>query len=208
MFPPDLNDDNIQSSILWYQSYMDFVVKDLKYICRYYGFFILVQELQLFTRNDPFICNSIISKLLAIFDINNCSISADNICFCPICCRLLLCENRPKFGFFNDLSWREYQFHPLLLADFSLGKEAAIACIYLIVSILKLRFFEAFNLAAYFCIKSHTILFLQNLALLLNLFFFSYSSIAWYYTHYLGKSRTFYRFSFMTFYINEKPNSC
>lgn len=49
-----------------------------------------------------------------------------------------------------------------------MAKKAAIIYAYSIVSILKLRYFRVFNLVAYTYIKGHTILFLQNLALLLN----------------------------------------
>ncbi len=39
-FPPDLDDNDIQSSLLRYQSHMDSVVEGLKCICGCYGLFI------------------------------------------------------------------------------------------------------------------------------------------------------------------------
>ncbi len=110
------------------------------------------------------------SGLLVISDVDSCSISANDIHLCPIYYRSLLCRNRPKFGILNGLPCIKHQSYLPVLADFFLVKEAAIACAYPIVSIMKLRPFEAFNPTVYSCIKGHTILFLQNPASLLNLF--------------------------------------
>ncbi len=130
-----------------------------------------MQESQLFARNDSFICNAIISELLVISDVDSYSISADSICLCLICYKLLLCGKRPKFEILNGLPYIKCQFYPLILANFSMAKEVAIICAYPVVFILKLRPSRAFNPIAYTCIKNHTVLFPQNLVLLLNLLF-------------------------------------
>lgn len=148
---------------------MDSVVKGLKCICRCCGLFISAQESQLFATNDPFICNATISRLLVISNIDSCSISANDICFCPICCKLLLRENRPKFGILNDLSHIECQSYPPVLADLSLAKKAVIAYAHPVVSIFKLKLSGGFNPIAYSRIKSHAVLLPQNPAPLLNL---------------------------------------
>ncbi len=109
------------------------------------------------------------SGLLVISDVNSCSTFADNIRLCPTYCRSLLHGNRPKFGILNGLPRIECQSYPPVLADLSLAEEAAIACAHPIVSILKLRPSEAFNPAAYSCIKGHAVLLPQNPAPLLNL---------------------------------------
>ncbi len=61
------------------------------------------------------------------------------------------------------------QLYPPVLADLSMTEEAAIARMYPVVSIFKLRSSGAFNPATYSCIKGHTVLLPQNLAPLLTL---------------------------------------
>lgn len=169
MFPPDLNDNNIQSSILQYQSYMDSIIEGLKCICRCCKLFISVQELQLFVRNDFFIYNAIISVLLVISNVDSYSIFTNSTHLCTICYRSLLCKNRSKFGTLNSFACIECQSYPFILADLSMAKEVTITCACPVVSILKLRLSGAFNLTIYTCIKGHAILFPQNLVFLLNL---------------------------------------
>ncbi len=148
---------------------MDSIFEGLKCICRCCGLFILAQESQFFVRNDPFICNAIMSRLLVISDIDSCSISADGIRLCPTCCRSLLHGNRPKFRILNSLLYIECQSYLSVLADFFLVEEAAIARTHPVMSILKLRLSGAFNPATYSRIKGHAILFPQNPTPLLNL---------------------------------------
>ncbi len=109
------------------------------------------------------------SGLLVIFDVDSCSISADDIRLCPTCCRSLLRGNRPTFGILNGFPRIDCQSYPPVLADLSLAEKAAIACANPVVSILKLRPSGAFNPVAYSYIKGHVVLLLQNPALLLNL---------------------------------------
>ncbi len=165
----DIDDNDIQSSVLQYQSPIDCIVEGLKCICRCYGFFISAQESQLIARNYLFICNAIISRLLVISNVDSCSISTDDTRLCTTCCRSLLHGNKPKFRILNVLSHIECQSYPLVLANLSMAKEAAIARTYLVMSILKLRPSRAFNLAAYTHIKGHAVLLPPNPAPLLNL---------------------------------------
>ncbi len=150
---------------------MDSVVEGLKCICRCCGLFISAQKSQLFATNDLFICNATISGLLVISDVNSCSISTDDIRLCPTHYRLLLRRNKPKFGILNSLPRIECQSYPLVLADLSLAKKAVITRAHPVVSSLKLRPSEVFNLVAYSRIKGHAILLPQNPAPLLNLLF-------------------------------------
>ncbi len=62
------------------------------------------------------------------------------------------------------------QLYPLVLALLFMAKEVAIAHAHLVVSIFILRPSGAFNLTAYFYIKDHIVLLLQNPAFLLTLF--------------------------------------
>lgn len=150
---------------------MNSLVKNLKYIYRCCRLFILVQKSQLFTKNDSFICNATISRLLVISNIDSYFIFINSTRLYTTCCRSFLHRNRPKFGIFNGFPHIEYQSYPLVLANLSLAKEAAIARAYPVVPILKLRPSEVFNPAANSRIKGYAVLFLQNPALLLNLLF-------------------------------------
>ncbi len=87
---------------------MDSVIEGLKYIYRYSRLFILMQKLQLLTKNNLFIYNIIMSRLLVISDIDSYSISADSIHFCPTYYKLILRGNKPKFGILNNLLHIEY----------------------------------------------------------------------------------------------------
>lgn len=121
--------------------------------------------------NNYLIYNSILSRLLTLFYIDSCAIFDNNICYCLIYSNSLLLGNQLKFEIFNGFSCIEYQFYTYMLADLSIGKEAAIACLYPVVSILKLRPFRAFNPVACSSIKDYIVFFPQNLATLLTLFF-------------------------------------
>lgn len=60
MFFLDIDDNNVHFSVLQYQSYMNSVIEDLKYVCGCYGLFALEKKSQIFTINDCLIYNSII----------------------------------------------------------------------------------------------------------------------------------------------------
>lgn len=96
-------------------------------------------------------------RLLTFFYINSGAISDDDICLCLTYSKSFLLRNQPKFEILNGFPYVDCQSYHLLLADFSIIKEVAIACIYSIISILKLKPSEAFNLAAYSYIKGHAI---------------------------------------------------
>ncbi len=168
--PSDIDDINDHSSVLRYQSHMDSVIEGLKCVYRYCGLFVSKKESQIYAIDDCLIRNSIRSGLLILSYIDCCAISDNDICLYLTCSRLLLLENRPKFGIFNSLPHMDCQLYPLALADLSMAEEAAIACAYPVVSILKLRPFGVFNPAAYSYIKGHIVLLPQNPASLLTLF--------------------------------------
>lgn len=83
---------------------------------------------------------------------------------------MLFYTKKPKFEFENNFLKLCYQSYLIALKSFYRAEKATIAYAYLVLSILKQRINNAFNLVAYNCIKDHAILFAQNLALLLNLF--------------------------------------
>ena len=93
IFLLNINDNNVYSSILWYQSYIDSVFEGLKSICRCYWLFVLEKEFQIFAIDDYFIHNLVISRLLVISNIDNCGIFDKNICLCSIYKKLFSLKN-------------------------------------------------------------------------------------------------------------------
>ncbi len=156
-FSPDINDINIHSSVLWYQSYINSVIEGLKWVCGCCSLFISKKESQIYAIDNYLIRNSITLRLLTFSHINYYAISDNNICFCLICSRLLLLENKPKFGIFNGFPRVDYQLYPLALANFFVVEEVAIACAHPVVFILKLRPSRDFNPTIYSCIKEHIV---------------------------------------------------
>lgn len=59
----DINDMNIYSLVLQYQSYMDSVIEGLKYVCGCCGLFISKKKSQIYAINNCLICDSITPKL-------------------------------------------------------------------------------------------------------------------------------------------------
>ncbi len=167
-FPPNINNMNIYSSILWYQFYINSIIKSLKCVWGCYGLFISKKVSQIYAIGNCLIYNSITSRLLTFSYIDSCTISDDNIHLCLICSRSILLGNRPKFGILNGFFCVDCQSYPPVIDDFSMAEKVAIACMYWVVFILKLRPSGAFNSATYFCIKGYAVLFLQNPALLLT----------------------------------------
>ncbi len=168
-FPSDIDDMNVHSSVLQYQSHMDSVIEGLKCVCGCCGLFVSEKESQIYSINDGLICNAITSGLLTLSHVDSCAISDDDICLCLTCSRSLSLGNRPKFGILNGLPYVDCQSYPPTLADLSMAEEAAIAHAHPVVSILKLRPSGAFNPASYSRIKGYAVLLPQNLAPLLTL---------------------------------------
>lgn len=75
-----MNDNNVYSFILRYQSHIDSISKSLKCVCSYYELFALEKEFQIFTIDDCLIYNFVTSELLVISNINSCGIFDDSIC--------------------------------------------------------------------------------------------------------------------------------
>ena len=171
-FPSDIDDNNVYSSVLQYQSHMDSVIESLNCVCGCCGHFASKKESQISAINDCLIYNFITLELLVISNIDSCGISDNSICVCLIYRKSLSLGNRPKFGILNGLLCADCQSYPPTLVDFFMAEEAAIVCMHLIVFILKLRPSGIFNLIAYSGIKEHAVFSPQNQALLLTLFLF------------------------------------
>ncbi len=75
----------------------------------------------------------------------------------------------PKYDSINKLLQASCQLYPPALDGLFMAKKAAIAYADLVTSILKLRSNRGFNPAAYYAIKEHVVLLLQNLSPLLFL---------------------------------------
>ena len=85
----DIDDINIHSSVLQYQSHMDSVIEGLKCDCGCCGLYVSEKESQIYVIDDCLICNSIILELLILFYIDSCNIFDDGICLYLICSRFL-----------------------------------------------------------------------------------------------------------------------
>ncbi len=116
-FLPNIDDINVHSFILQYQSYMDSVIEGLKYVCGCCGLFVLKKESQSYAIDDCLIRNSITSGLLTLSHIDYCAIFDNDICLCLTCNRSLSLGNRPKFGILNGLPRIDCQLYPPMLAD-------------------------------------------------------------------------------------------
>lgn len=167
-FLPDINNQNIYSSILQYQCHTNSVIEGLKCVYRCFGLFALKKKCQLFALNDCLIHNFVISGLPIIYNIDSCGISNNNICLYLICKRLLLLRNQPNLRIFNGLPCAGYQSHLFALGHLFIAKKAAIAYVHLVVSILKFRPSRTFNPAANSGIKGHAVFPPQNSAHLLT----------------------------------------
>ena len=170
VFLPDIDDNNIYSSVLQYQSHIDSVIEGLKCVCEYYGLFALEKEYQVFAIDDFFIHNSVISGLLVILNIDSCGIFDNGIYLCLTCKKLFLLGNRPKFEILNGLSYADCQSYLLSLVDLFMTKKVVIAHAHPVISILKLKPSGTFNPAAYSGIKRYAVLLPQNPTPLLTLF--------------------------------------
>lgn len=103
VFPPDIDDSNVHSSVLRYQSHMNSVIGDLKCVCGCCGVFVSEKESQIYAIDHCLIRDSITLGLLIMSHIDRCAIFDDNIRLCSTCSSLLLLGNRPKFGISNGL---------------------------------------------------------------------------------------------------------
>lgn len=168
MFPPDIDENNIHSFILQYQSHIDSVIEDLKCICGYCGLFTLEKKSHILAMDDYLIHNSVMSELLVTSNINSCGNFEGGIYLCFTCKKLLLLGNQPKFGILNGLPCIDCQSYPFVLADLFIPEKAFIAHIDPVVSILKLRPSGILNPAAYPSIKRHAVFLPQNPSLLLT----------------------------------------
>lgn len=120
--------------------------------------------------DDSLVYNFTTLRLLTFSHINNCTIFDNNICLYFTCSRLLLLKNRPKLEIFNSLSRINCQSYALMLANLRMVKEATITYAHAVMSVLELRYFGAFNPAAYFCINGYIVLLPHNRVLFLTLF--------------------------------------
>ncbi len=78
VFPPDIDDINVDSSVLQYQSYMDSIIEGLKCDCGCCGLFVSEKESQIYTINDCLSRNSIISGFLTL-SYFHCYAISDNV---------------------------------------------------------------------------------------------------------------------------------
>ncbi len=93
VFPPDIDDINIHSSVLRYQFHMDSVIEGLKCVYGCCGLFVSEKESQIYAIDNCLIRNSITSGLLTLSHIDCCVISDNDICLCLTCSRSLLLGN-------------------------------------------------------------------------------------------------------------------
>ncbi len=92
-FPPNIDDINVYSSVLHYQSHMDSVIEGLKCVCGCCGLYVSEKESQIYSIDDGLICNSITSGLLTLSHIDSCAISDDDIRLYLICSRSFSLRN-------------------------------------------------------------------------------------------------------------------
>lgn len=117
IFPLDIEDINVYSSVLQYQFHMDSVIKGLKCVCRCYELFGPKKESKIYVIDDYLIRNSIMSELLVIPNIDRCGVLDNGICLCLKYMKSLSLKNQPKFGILNNLFCIDCQSYPLVLSD-------------------------------------------------------------------------------------------
>lgn len=79
-------------------------------------------------------------------------------------------DNKPKFSIFNKIPQLYCQYYPGLLENLTFAKKAVIARTYTIITILKLKTNNSFNLGLYKDICKYFVLLPQNPEPLFNLF--------------------------------------
>lgn len=89
--------------------------------------------------------------------------------FCHNCLTYISRSREPKFDIFNKMPQLYYQYYFAWLKDLIFVEKDAIARIYLVISILKLKFKNNFNLGLYESVCGYFVLLPLNLEPLLIL---------------------------------------
>lgn len=117
------------------------------------------------------------SNFLIFSDFDYCSINIRQFWFCKQCYQLLKENKYFKFGSTNKLPWVNCKSYPIVLDCLFMIEKAVIICIYLVISIFKLRPNGGFNLIPYYRIKDHTVLLPHNTFFLLISLSFSWLAL-------------------------------
>ncbi len=167
-FPLELSDTTTREAISYFQVQITNAVKHMDHVCCCCSRFVDLVELNLIPDNEPILMAVFETNILYHCDLDICSCS-ETFNFCHDCWNQISGGSEPKFGISNKMPQLCYQHYPSMLEDLTSAEEAVIARAHLVITILKLRSNNTFNLRSYRGICGHSVLLPQNPRPLLDL---------------------------------------
>ncbi len=96
--------------------------------------------------------------ILHRYNLDVCGYCSGSLNFCHDCWTCISGSRELKFSISNKMPKLYYQYYSALLEDFASAEEAVIVRAHLVVTILKLRPNNSFNLRTYKGIRGHFVL--------------------------------------------------
>ena len=168
-FPPPLDNETTRVAIHIYQVHTDDATMHLNYLCGSCSRFTHLSELKIIPKENPVVAIAFATSCLSLNQFDSCGGLSQSYKFCKECWKRIT-EGKPlKYSISNGISQFYCQNYPSALENLSIADKVVIARAHLVVTILKLRPNNTFNLGGYRGIRGHAVLLFQHLGPLLTL---------------------------------------
>ncbi len=168
-FPPEVNNSITREAIRRFQVNIENAVKHMDYVCCCCSRFVDPLELESIPDNNAVFMATFETYILHHCNFDVCGFYSGSFNFCHDCWTCVNKGREPKFGISNKMPKLYCQYYPVPLEDLISAEEAVIARAYSVVTILKLRPNNNFNLGTYKGVHRHSIFLPQNPRPLLTL---------------------------------------
>lgn len=150
-----------------FQTYINKIVANIQDVCVFCRLFLSNKLCHLLNAFNLIFKKYINIKIFIKTQLNSCGKHQNEYSTYKTCRQKLTKTSFFKLGFVNKINISTCQNYLLVLEDIILVKKTIIACVYLVIFIIKLRSEKFGTIAFYQCICNHAVVFSQNLGSLL-----------------------------------------
>ncbi len=157
-FPPEVNGFTIIETIGRFQVNIENIIKYIDYVCCCCSWFVNLLKLESIPDNDVVLMAVFETYIFYRCDLDVCGYCSKFFNFCYNCWTCISEDREPEFDISNKMLNLCCQYYPAPLKDLTSAEEAVIIKVYLVVTILKLRPNNSFNLGTYRGVCRYSIL--------------------------------------------------